>query len=141
MLHPCKTIVLLLALTLPLAIPPTPARAELPPTAYRAMQRKAPEVVTIRVLAVHQNTTKESWGDRIHVTLTARVLKVTRTKSGLKPRQTITIRYTNDHYTLPMAGPSQTPILKARQTCPAYLSQIKRTTYAPVAGGYSFEKV
>jgi hypothetical protein len=50
--------------------------------------------------------------------------------------------YVHSQYKVPLAGPSEVPILKAGQVCPAYLMKGKKgKTYAPSAGGYSFTEM
>ena len=72
--------------------------------------------------------------------MTAEVRKVERSATMLAPGATIEIRYSQRHYSQPIAGPSEVPALKEGQVCPAYLSgDAKR--YSPAAGGYSFETV
>lgn len=118
------------------------ASAELPPYVYRDMQAKSPERLTIRVKSVKTEERDEAERKLVAVTAEAEVLEVARTASELKPGQTIRIRYTRTEYKQPIAGPSQVPVLREGQTCPAFLGKNKDgDTYAPAAGGYSFEVV
>lgn len=126
-------------LTLIVLMLPWPARAELPPEVYQKWQREAPEHVTIRVLEVRTTRRREGQdATHIAVQVTGRVQAVVRSASGLKPGQTIRIAYT--HHQIPPPGPSQTPILRAGKTYPAFLERkAGQTSYNPAAGGYSFE--
>jgi hypothetical protein len=120
----------------------TSAAAELPPYVYRDMQAKSPERLTIKVKSVKTEERDEPERKLIAVTAEAEVVEVERTASGLKPGQTIRIRYTRTEYKEPIAGPSQVPILREGETCPAFLGKNKDAdTYAPAAGGYSFHAV
>ena len=115
---------------------------ELPPYVYRDMQAKSPERLTIKVKSVKTEERDEPARKLTAVTVEAEVTQVERTASELKPGQTIRIRYTHTEYKEPMAGPSEVPILREGETYPAFLNKNKEgDTYAPAAGGYSFEVV
>lgn len=115
---------------------------ELPPYVYREQQAKSPERLTIKVMSVKTVERDERDHKRIEVTVVARVTRVARTQSRLRPGRTIRIRYTRTEYEQPIAGPSQVPILRGGETYPAFLSKNKEgDTYAPAAGGYSFRVV
>ena len=117
-------------------------RAELPPYVYRDMQAKSPERLTIKVRSVKTEERDEAERKLVAVTAEAEVVAVERTASQLKPGQTIRIRYTRADHKQPIAGPSQVPILREGETYPAFLGKNKDgDTYAPAAGGYSFEVV
>ncbi len=118
------------------------AFAELPPYVYRDMQAKSPERLTVKVKSVKTVERDEPERKLVDVTVEAEVTAVERTASELKAGQTIRIRYTHTDYKQPMAGPSQVPILREGETYPAFLGKNKEgDTYAPAAGGYSFEVV
>ena len=114
--------------------------AELPPSAYRERQQNAPEVLVIKVRSVSQRETKAAKWKQTDFTVEAEVRKVSRSASKLTPGTIIEIRYSQRHYSLPIAGPSEVPALKEGQVCPAYLSGDGKI-YSPAAGGYSFETV
>jgi hypothetical protein len=127
-------LVLLWAVTIDLG------RAELPPSAYKERQEKAPEALVINVQSVSKReTTAEKWKE-IEFTVKAEVQKVERSATKLAPGASIEIRYSQRHYSQPIVGPSEVPALKEGQVCPAYLSGDGKT-YSPAAGGYSFETV
>ncbi|MEY2511788.1 MAG: hypothetical protein QOE26_2551 [Verrucomicrobiota bacterium] len=118
----------------------TAGRAELPPSAYKDWQEKAPEALVIKVQSVSKReTTGEMWKETDFM-VNAEVQKVERSVTNLAPGATIEIRYSQRHYSPPIVGPSEVPALKEGQVCPAYLSAVGKT-YSPAAGGYSFETV
>ena len=115
-------------------------RAELPPYVYKEEQGKAPEALVIKVRSVSKRETAEENWKQIEFTVKAEVQKVERSATKLAPGATIEIRYSQRHYSQPMAGPSEVPALKEGQVCPAYLTAAGKT-YSPAAGGYSFETI
>lgn len=129
-----------LALLLVYALMASNGPAELPPSAYQERQQNAPEVLVIKVLSVRTRETKEANGKQTDFTVEAEVQKVSRSASKLSPGTVIEIRYSQRHYSQPIAGPSEVPALREGQVCPAYLSGDGKT-YSPAAGGYSFETV
>lgn len=116
------------------------AQAELPPSAYKERQDKAPEALVIKVGSVKTRETREPKVTRTEVTVEAEVQKVERSATQLAPGATITIVYVRNQYSQPIAGPSEIPILKEGRVCPAYLARAGEI-YSPAAGGYSFETV
>jgi hypothetical protein len=116
--------------------------AELPPSAYRQLQKNAAEVLVIKVDTVQTKTQEQPKRKLIRVNAQAQVREVFRTKTGLKPGALIQIRYEHSQFKNPMPGPSQIPILKPGQVLPAYLMVDRnKKEYLPVAGGYSFNTV
>jgi hypothetical protein len=88
------------------------AHAELPPSAYKERQEKAPEALVIKVQSVSKReTTQEKW-TQIEFTVKAEVQKVERSATKLAPGATIEIRYSQRHYSQPIVGPSEVPALK-----------------------------
>ena len=131
-----------LALGFTLGVLSDRAAAELPPDAYRAKQQAAPEFVEIKVRSVAKTKVRKSDHQLVTNLLEADVQKVHRTATSLQPGAKIRIRYTQRINARPMPGPSEVPALKKGQLAPAYLAQTKgEKTYAPAAGGYSFETV
>lgn len=116
------------------------AQAELPPSAYKERQEKAPEFLVIKVRSVSKSETKEPQWRLTDFTVDAAVQKVHRSATKLAPGAVIQIRYSQRHYAQPITGPSEVPTLKEGQVCPAYLSGDGKV-YSPAAGGYSFETV
>ena len=115
-------------------------RAELPPSAYKERQEKAPEALVIKVRSVSKRETSDKERTLIEFTVKAEVEKVDRSATKLSPGALIEIHYTQTHYSQPIVGPSEVPALKEGQVCPAYLAG-EGKTYSPAAGGYSFETV
>lgn len=116
------------------------AEAELPPSAYKERQDKAPEVLVIKVRSVTKREKEEKSWKQIDLTVEAEVQKVHRSATKLQAGALIQIRYSQRHYSQPTAGPSEIPSLKEGQICPAYLAADGKV-YSPAAGGYSFETV
>lgn len=110
------------------------ASAELPPSAYTAMQKGATEVLEIKVHCARRGL----WispGEKV----SAIVTKVVRSANGVKVGQMIEIRYR--HRPLRgAAGPSPIPLLEKGDVVPAYLS-LDGQHFRPAAGGYSFREV
>jgi hypothetical protein len=116
--------------------------AELPPSAYKQMQQKAPEVLVIKVDTVQTKILEQPKRKLIRVSAQAQVREVFRSKTGLKPGAVIRIRYEHSQFKTPMPGPSQIPILKPGEVFPAYLIRDQnKKEYLPTAGGYSFNTV
>lgn len=118
------------------------ARAELPPSAYRAMQTRAPEALHISVLSVSTHPAANLDG-ATEVVAQARVDKVIRTAAGLKPGSTIRITYIHKPLGT-MVGPSPVPILAADEAVPAWLERRgspDQPVYAPAAGAFSFRSL
>jgi hypothetical protein len=116
------------------------SQAELPPSAYKERQEKAPEALVIKVRSVSKREISEEKGKLIELTVEAEVQKVERSATKLIPGAVIEISYGQRHYAQPIAGPSEIPALKEGQVCPAYLA-VDGKIYLPAAGGYSFKTV
>lgn len=115
-------------------------RSELPPWAYKERQDKAPEALVIEVRSVKTRETREPTVKRTEFAIEAKVEKVDRSATKLTPGSIIKIVYGRSEHSQPIAGPSEIPVLKEGQVCPAYLAR-EGDIYSPVAGGYSFETV
>ena len=117
-------------------------RAELPPSAYEQMQKKAPTVLEIHVLQADQRKDKDSNGEQTQVDLMAEVLKVLRKESTIQPGELISIQYTLEKRPAVWAGPGQVPVLAEGIKTIAYLK--KKGTgapiYEPAAGRMSFSR-
>ena len=112
------------------------AYAELPPSAYEAMQTKAPEYVQIEVLRVEVEPGEAPTQRRVH--LIALTMAVVRTASGLKPNEIVNIFYTVTEHPEGWDGPGEIPIPKERDRSVAYLEKTEGGDFAPVAGRMSF---
>jgi hypothetical protein len=94
------------------------------------------------VKSVKTSESQGTTGTHTAVTAEAQVQKVERTATNLKEGDTIQIKYTHFRPKEPTPGPSEAPILKEGQTCPAFLRQLfGATSYMPAAGGFTFQKV
>ncbi|HEX8550694.1 MAG TPA: hypothetical protein VF681_03975 [Abditibacteriaceae bacterium] len=71
----------------------TPIRAELPPSVYEELQKDAPEVLEIEVATVALNSRDGEDLRTISVFATAVVKKVSRSRSGTKVGDQISLRY------------------------------------------------
>ena len=112
------------------------AYAELPPSAYEAMQTKAPEHIQIEVLRVEVEPGEAPTQKRVH--LIALTTAVVRTASGLKPNEIVNIFYTVTEHPEGWDGPGEIPIPKERDRSVAYLEKTGGGDFAPVAGRMSF---
>jgi hypothetical protein len=125
-----------------LALFGTASFAELPPYVYKERQQQAPESLIIKVLSVKMRETDEPRGKSIDVNVEAQVEQVNRTKTGLKAGDSIRINYVHSQHKVPLAGPSEVPIVRQGHVYPAYLmKEEKGKQYAPAAGGYSFTEM
>jgi hypothetical protein len=116
--------------------------AELPPYVYKQRQQQAPESLLIKVRSVQTRETDEPRGKKIDVSVEAQVEQVIRSQTGLHPGDVIRIHYAHNEYKEPLIGPSEVPMLKEGERCPAYLEMDKKEkTYLPAAGGYSFREL
>jgi hypothetical protein len=113
--------------------------AELPPSAYEAMQAKAPEFFEVEIL---RSDVKPGDGpNEKKITLTARVGKTFRTATGLSGGTVITITYTEVARPAGWVGPGRIPILKEGDTKVAFLEKgPKPNQYLPAAGAMTFER-
>jgi len=113
--------------------------AELPPSAYEAMQAKAPEFFEVEILRSDVNP-GDGPNDK-KITLTARVSKTFRTATGISEGVVITITYTEVARPAGSAGPGRIPILKEGDTKIAFLEKgPKPNQYLPAAGAMTFER-
>ncbi|MFD0896062.1 hypothetical protein ACFQ5Q_20800 [Luteolibacter ambystomatis] len=118
-----------------------PAKAELPPDVYAHYQAEAPEVLQIRVEQVSSKPIGLfDWSKRIE-SVQATVLKVTRSKSGVKKGDRISIRYERLIPKGGWAGPSPAPQLEKGKEYPAYLEKSPDGTFGLGARGKSFSSL
>jgi hypothetical protein len=112
------------------------AWAELPPSAYANMKDNAGEALRIEVLKV-DGLARRGPNEESYFTVTAKVVCMARSASGLTPGATITIGYaTVLQRPRGWAGPGRVGILEPRVYA-AYLNK-SGAIYAPAAGGQSF---
>lgn len=113
--------------------------AEIAPEHYAGMQNDALEYVTIETTAVRKGFALFSRTRT--VTVTARVVTVSRSTSGINVGDTITIRYEHFNPGRGWAGPRPIPILEVGARYPAYLAwDATDSTFRPAAMGASFER-
>ncbi len=110
--------------------------AELPPSAYEAMQAKAPEYLQIEILRV--DVEPGDAPERQIVRLMALVQKVERTATSLRAGDVINIVYTITDRPKGWAGPGEIPLKSERDSSVAYLRKDGEIDYVPVAGVMSF---
>jgi len=111
--------------------------AELPPSAYEAMQKAAPDFLNIEVLRVEIEP-----GDapgRQNILVMALVSGVTRTSSGVSDGDLINISYTVTAREKGWVGPGEIPLLEEKEKTVAYLVKDPETgDFHPAAGAMSF---
>lgn len=112
------------------------AWAEIPPSAYARMKDAAGEVLQIEVLKV-DGSIRRGADEESHLTVTAKVVCMVRSASGLTPGATITIGYSTVlKHSWGWAGPAPIGILRPG-VYTAYLDKAE-TVYTPAAQGQSF---
>lgn len=118
-----------------LLLPPTGfCKAELPATAYAAMQSGAQEHLTIEVLTAKATIS----GQATFIDAQAKVLSAMRSASSLTVGAQIRIQYWINHS--PRPGGSSPPVLQAGARTQAYLNAVG-DSFGPAAGGKSFAPV
>jgi hypothetical protein len=117
--------------------------AELPPQAYEAMRRGAPEVLTLEVRKVSTIRMESAHATGIVVTADAAVRAITRTKAGLKAGDRIEIAYLTRVFREPTPGAAPTPVLRETSSCTIYLQPStipdRSGSYEPAALSRSFD--
>ena len=119
----------------------TALHAELSPDHYRRLQAESPEAVVLLIGKVDTQSGLAADGLTIDVTAVAKVKQVIRSRGGLKPGDSVTIRYRVLLPTTPLPGPSQPPVLGEGETVPAFLKPGDGPALTVAAGGKSFEKL
>lgn len=119
----------------------TTAYAELAPEVYIELQSKAPEVLKIRVDAVASSPEglfkRSKWTENV----TATVVDIVRTRSGLKKGDTIHLEYTRIIPEKGWVGPAPAPQLMKGREYMAFLSKTEAGSFSLAARGLSFVKV
>ena len=111
--------------------------AELPPSAYEAMQAKATEHLNIEVLQVNIEAGKKP--DEQRVQIMAIVNKVHCSSNSVKEGDVINILYTVTAHPGGWTGPREIPILSEKEKTIAFLNRIENSlNYQPSAGAMSF---
>ena len=110
--------------------------AELPPSAYEAMQAKAPEYFNIEILRVDVALGETPTEQRVQ--LVALITKVLRSASGAKPNEIINIIYNVKEHPRGWAGPGPVPIPREKERTVAYLKKLDVGDFEPAAGRMTF---
>jgi hypothetical protein len=118
---------------------------EIAPEVYKAMQQAAPEVLYVEVtdVDVDRDLHKPSgcgffeFEVERNVTLQAKVLRVVRSRSGVRPGAVITVPYQSVRRCSGFTGPRPIPLLTEGTKTYAYLTAAGRS-FAPAALGASF---
>jgi len=136
----CVTIAILLILA-------SAVLADLSPDVYKDLQRKAPEILEIRVTSVdvHRHFAKPSSCSFFdfevirNVKVEARVVRVIRSASGVHAGDVIEIEYSSISRCSDWNGPRSIPLLQSGDQRYAFLSRRGRTTvFDPAARGATF---
>jgi hypothetical protein len=128
-------ILLLLASTLAWSLP----RQPLAPSAYEELQKNATEVVQIEVLKVEVEPGEELREEVLRIT--AAVLDVERSASGVRTGDFIQISYSVQSGDNGQPLPAEVPILKEGQRTIAFLqTEEGRAFLVPAAGAMSFSR-
>lgn len=119
------------------------ATAELAPEVYEKMQREAPELFSIQVTDVEVDRSFRmcslfDWEVTRRVDLKAKVVSVTRTRSGVKPGAVIEVKYMSLSPCEGWNGARPIPLLSEGDRVPAYLAK-SGAHFEPAARGASFE--
>jgi hypothetical protein len=110
--------------------------AELPPSAYEAMQAKAPEYFKIEILRVDVAPGETPTEQRVQ--LVALIIQVLRSTSGAKPNEIINIIYNVTEHPRGWAGPGPVPIPREKERTVAYLRKLEVGDFEPAAGRMTF---
>jgi hypothetical protein len=133
-------VVLIAAVGLSVAL--VTARAELPPGAYEELKKNASEVMTVKILKVE---TPEGKKGHFQVLFTAKVMEVTRSKSGVEKGQTLRIasyHVTEKARKQGFVGPRIPRLLPVGWEGRVYLNKKQdKTVYDIAAYGESFEEI
>jgi hypothetical protein len=130
-----------LAATVALCAVAATSRAELPPGTYEKLKKDASEVLTVRILRME---TPEGRVGHFRVLFTARVLGVTRSKSGVRRGQRLRIasyHVTEEARKAGFVGPRIPPLLPVGWTGKVYLNKKQdKKVFDLAAYGESFEE-
>src|SRR6516162_14563 len=98
--------------TMVLAVMVVPIRAELPTEWYVEMQERAPEFIRVKMTGVKTQKRQKANVTIVRVGAKAKVLKVERSKTGLKEGDAIPIVYTIKVRKRPVPGPRPLRLVK-----------------------------
>jgi hypothetical protein len=112
-------------------------RAELPPSAYEAMQTAAPEFLAIEILRVDYEPGETM--EQQNITVLARVTKVHRSASSLQEGAIISVVYPLAERAPGFVGPGRVPVPSEGESTVAYLKPgDKPDQFTPAAGAMTF---
>jgi hypothetical protein len=115
------------------------ANAAVPNATYEKWQREAPEALTIEVVKVVTESTRDGEATRTAVFTTAKVRSIERSQSGLEEGTLIKIVYTNLVDDVPTPGEGPVPRLAPGKVYRAFLKQgAEQRQYIVAAGAGSF---
>ena len=127
------TLALLVAATS--GVPLHVARAELPPQVYEELQARAPEVLAIEITRVATNKRDGENLRDISVFADAKVTGVTRSQSGVKVGDVISLRYmTFEVIADGWAGPGPMALVDAGKSYRMWFKKAGRHFYAAARG-------
>jgi hypothetical protein len=124
-----------------------PLLGDVAPEVYQAMQRAAPEVLYVEVtdVDIDRDLHKPSgcgffeFEVERRVVVQAKVLRVVRSRTGVRPGTTIGVTYTSLRRCSGFNGARSIPVLKEGMKTYAYLTSAKRG-FEPAAQGASFSE-
>jgi hypothetical protein len=102
------------------------------------MQERAPEFIRVKMTGVKTQKRQKANVTIVRVGAKATVLKVERSKTGLKEGDAIRIVYTIKVRKRPVPGPRPLRLVKKGKEYTAFLKQKQGKTYVPAAMGESF---
>ncbi len=115
----------------------SPLCAQLSPSAYEALQKAAPELLSLEILRVEVAPGGTPGRQNIHVM--ALVNKVARSATNVKAGDLINLFYSVTPREKGRVAPGETPILEEKEKTLAYLAKDAATEeYHPAAGAMSF---
>ena len=119
----------------------SPARAELPPSAYESMKKAAPEVLEIEVTRVARSTREADGRRHISIYADAIVRRVVRSKSRTRSGARLSLRYlTFDILEQGWAGPGRTSEVQKGKRYRVWLKKSGAHFYT-AAQGQSIEEL
>ena len=133
------------ALLLAICMATLAALGELAPEVYAALRREAPEVLYVEVIGVdvdrdlHKPPGCGFWELEVerHVTVQAKVLRVVRSRTGVRAGRRLSVRYRSLRRCSGFSGPRSIPVLDEGTKTYAYLTKVGRR-FSPAARGASF---
>jgi hypothetical protein len=136
--RPIRVVSFALSIGVVIALAAT-TRADLTPREYRRMQREAPEVLKIEVVAVHERPIRDRERE-FEISVEAKIRRIERSSARLRDGEVIKIVYTHHRRERTVAG--EPPLLERGNQYPAFLTKVEgERLFKPAAGQYSFERL